>query len=231
MIVLIGSGPSLNRIDVGRLAGFRSIAFNRSFLAWDDWGFAPTLYACLDPMSLSIIGTELPPIIDNNRATRFYLHRNANVLGITSSHVELCDLEPGQRFSGVVSRLTDYGNVGAISLQLLQALGYRSVLLVGVDGDYLPDTDAESDANHFRDDYARGRVPLTPELRVRYTSMWPAVAAECERLSVAVRNASPGTTLKCFETISFDDGLAWLTSPDALVDPSMHANDRKELNS
>ena len=54
--------------------------------------------------------------------------------------------------------------------------------MVGVDGDYLPEKSVDSDANHFRDDYARGRVPLTPALRARYTGHWPVVASECARL-------------------------------------------------
>ena len=62
-IVLIGSGPSLNKIDPRKLAPYDAIAFNRSWLAWDDWGFAPRYHACLDPASIAIIGPELPPVI------------------------------------------------------------------------------------------------------------------------------------------------------------------------
>src|SRR5688572_31198007 len=87
--------------------------------------------------------------------------------------------------------------------------------MVGVDGDCLPERHVDNVANHFRDDYARGRVPLTPTLRARYTGHWPIVAAECKRHGIEVRNASPGTVLTCFDTIDLDDGIAWLSS-DAL---------------
>ena len=66
-IVLIGSGPSLNKIDPRKLAPYDAIAFNRSWLAWDDWGFAPRYHACLDPASIAIIGPELPPVIAETR--------------------------------------------------------------------------------------------------------------------------------------------------------------------
>ena len=118
----------------------------------------------------------------------------------------------GPHFSDTLSALTDFGNVGATSIQVLRLLGYRKILMVGVDGDYSPEKDIDSDANHFRDDYARGRVPLTPALRARYTGDWPVVAAECKRFGVDVRNASQGTVLNCFDKIDFDDGLAWLAS-------------------
>jgi len=115
--------------------------------------------------------------------------------------------------------------VGAASLQVLHLLGYRRVLMVGVDGDYLPERDVGNDANHFRDDYARGRVPLTPALRARYTGHWPIVAAECRRHDIEVRNASPGTVLTCFDTIGLDEGLAWLASGATHARaPQLHGN-------
>jgi hypothetical protein len=212
-VVLIGSGPSLNRIDPRRLAAYDSIAFNRSWLAWGDWGFAPRYHACLDPASIALIGPEMRPVIAAHAATRFFLHNDAAKAGIKASdRVTLCGLVTGERFADSFSSLTDFGNVGAASLQVLHALRYRKVLMVGVDGDYLPEKDVESDANHFREDYARGRHPLTPALRARYTGQWSVVAAECRRCGIEVRNASPGTVLTCLDTIDFDDGLDWLSS-------------------
>lgn len=212
-VILIGSGPSLNRIDPRRLAGHHAISFNRAWLAWRDWGFAPRYHACLDPASIAIIGPELPPVVAMNPATRFFLHRDATKAGIAAGdNVTLCASVEGRHFSDTLSTLTDFGNVGAVSLQVLHLLGYRKVLMVGVDGDYLPEDDVGNDANHFRNDYARGRIPLTPALRSRYTDRWPAVAAECGRCGVDVRNASPGTVLTCFDQIDFDDSLVWLTS-------------------
>jgi hypothetical protein len=209
--VLIGSGPSLNRIDLHQFASCDTIAFNRSWLAWPDWGFAPTFHACLDPLSMAIIGRELPPVIAAHPSTRFFLHSSATEAGIEAGdHVTLCDLAAGSVFTSSVSVLTDFGNVGAISLQILHALGYRQVLMVGIDGDYQPETDVSRDENHFRSDYAIGRTPLTPALRTRYTAGWPVVAAECERRGVEVRNASPGTVLDCFPTIEPVAGLAWV---------------------
>ena len=217
-IVLIGSGPSLNRVDLRQFAAYNTIAFNRSWLAWSDWGFAPRFLACLDPASIALIGPELPPVIAAHRATHFVLHRDAAVAGITADrHVTLCELVPGTAFSGSLSSLTDFGNVGAISMQLLHTLGYRKVLMVGVDGDYRPETDLSRDANHFRPDYAVGRVPLTPALRARYTAGWPVVAAECERCGLEVRNASPGSVLTCFPIVDPAAGLAWLAPAAAPV--------------
>jgi hypothetical protein len=220
--VLIGAGPSLNRIDPRRLAGLDAITFNRAWLAWDEWGFAPRYHACLDPRSIGVFGPELPPIVASRRSTKFFLHSDAAGHGVEpGNNVTFCGLAAGSAFSRSVTALTDFGNVGAISMQLLHLLGYRKILMVGVDGDYLPETQRENDVNHFRDDYARGRVVLTPELRAHYTSQWPVVAAECRRCGIEVRNASPGTALTCFETVGFDEGLRWLSSSEPQVRPAL----------
>ena len=208
-VVLMGSGPSLNRIEPWCLRGVDTIAFNRSFLAWPAWDFAPTHHACLDPKSIAIIGSELPAIIRQYPRTHFFLHADAAKAGIEpSDHVMLIDVSPDAPFAGSWERLADLGNVGAISLQVLALLGYRRVLMVGVDGVYVSDRD--DDPNHFRPDYARGRVPLTDADRIRYTAGWPAAARECRRLAIDVRNASEGTALTCFATIDFLAGLDWL---------------------
>jgi hypothetical protein len=82
--------------------------------------------------------------------------------------------------------------------------------MIGVDGEYQVETDVNRDANHFRPDYAAGRMPLTPAQRARVTAGWPAVARECERCGLEVRNASPGTVLTCLPTIDPGTGLDWL---------------------
>jgi hypothetical protein len=97
-------------------------------------------------------------------------------------------------------------------MQVLQVLGFRKILMVGVDGDYQPESGGSCDVNHFRDDYARGRVPLTVASRARYTAAWPAVASESARCGIDVRNASPGSALSCFENMDFGKALAWLRS-------------------
>lgn len=209
--VLIGSGPSLNRIDPRRLDGLASIAFNRAYLAWPSWGFAPRYYACLDPRSLAIVGSELPRVIASHQATRFFLHSDADKIGIeANARVSLSALGPGSAFSRSLARLTDFGNVGATSLQILALLGYHQILMVGVDGIYRPDAGQSHDPNHFRDDYAAGREQLTEADRERYIAGWPAAAAECARLGIEVLNASPGTALSCFAKVELAPGLGWL---------------------
>lgn len=210
---MIGSGPSLNSIDIGRLSAFNTIAFNRSWLAWGEWGFAPRFYACLDPQTMNVLGPELPRVVAGHPQTHFFLHDSAESYGLAMErNVSLCAIRAGARFRVGSGSLTDFGNVGAMSVQLLHGLGCEKILMVGVDGYQVPQDEADVDINHFRDDYGRGRIELTPELCHRYMSGWQDVSAECDRVGLSVRNASPGTALTCFETTEFEQGLAWLSA-------------------
>lgn len=220
---LIGTGPSLNRIDVTRLAAFDSITFNRAYIAWPDWGFTPTYYACVDPVALEDNAADIRRMTTESSVRRFFLNENAADFGIVSSErVTLLHLREGAPFSLDLHTLTDFGNVGASSLQILAALGYRRVVLVGVDAHYssLPGVDVEDqeyirmqhgqDPDHFLPGYMEGRRRIAKPDYDRLLGQWPQVAAECEHIGLDVRNASPGSALTLFPSIDFPDALDWI---------------------
>jgi len=220
--VVIGSGPSLNAVDVTRLAEVQTIAFNRSYVAWRKWGFAPTFYASLDPIVVADNADEIRDLIQSSRDTRFFLSENARHFGIDpTSRVTLIGLKDGEQFSSELSQLTDFGNVGATSIQLLALLGYRCIALIGIDARYVPlqniaspDKDGfvtvADDPNHFCPEYVQGkRQSARPDLE-RILGRWPLVARECVRHGIEVRNASPGSALTCFPPADFRTAVAWV---------------------
>jgi len=220
---LVGSGPSLNQVDVARLAQINTISFNRSYVAWERWGFAPTLYACLDPAGLPGNALEIRDLIEVYPGTHFFLHESAHSFGIRPSiHVSLVGMTSGHSFSEDILALTDFGNVGATSIQILKLLGYKRVAMVGVDAQYnhihdkLVSVQAsgfaliDEDPDHFCSEYGRGKTRLAfPDLD-KILGQWPAVAKECERNSIAVRNASSGSALECFPKTDFDSAIEWV---------------------
>lgn len=220
---LIGSGPSLKKVDVTRLAQLDTISFNRSYVAWKQWGFAPTHYACLDPIVFEDNVLEIQNLIDECPRTHFFLHGSAGLAGIKpSTQVSLVKLAPGDMFSTDVSALTDFGNVGATSIQILALLGYRRIAMIGVDARYNPIAESASvadrdgfvmvadDPNHFCPEYVQGkRLMAHPELG-KILGQWTQVAKECARYEMEVRNASPGSALDCFPTTDFSSAIEWV---------------------
>ncbi len=120
------------------------------------------------------------------------------------------------RFADDLDVLTDLGNVGAISLQVLALLGYRKVLMVGVDGRLPAGARDDEDVNHFSDAYARGRKPLTAaDQRAlhRPAGRWRRRNAGASASRFAMR--LPARRSTCFETCGFGEGLDWLAPTDA----------------
>lgn len=220
---LIGSGPSLRAVDVSRLSGVPSICFNRSYVAWKAWGFAPQFYACLDDVVVEDNAVELRALIGEFPQTRFFLHDSARSYGISAmENVVLIKTRRGSSFGSNLEDLTDFGNVGATSLQILMLLGYRRVAMVGVDARYSPVESSmvvdekdgyvlvADDPDHFCPEYVQGkRLIASPDVK-KVLGQWPAVAQECMRHSVDVRNASPGTALTCFPLIDFVTAIDWV---------------------
>ncbi len=219
---VIGSGPSLSAVDVGRLRGLDAIAFNRSYIAWDDWGFVPRLYACVDPIVVEDNAGEIRGLINDHPGTTFYLHEIGLQFGIERGrNVVFSALVGGDRFSMMPGMLTDFGNVGATCFQILARLGYRRVGMIGIDARYVDlDASAPSDANgfiriandpnHFSPEYARSkRLRARPDL-AGLLGKWPLVAAECRRVGMSVVNASTGSALACFPMTDFSSAADWL---------------------
>lgn len=226
---LIGCGPSLNKIDVPFLANFDTITFNRAFIAWDAWEFTPNYYACLDPIGLGDNASEIKLLVETYPETTFFLNSIASKFGIPSSrNVVLVTMKIGRIFSTDLNCLTDFGNVGASSLQILAILGYNKVVMVGVDGAYTFNDDASpvkgdpsfvivgNDVDHFSPKYNVGKRRISQPNLENLLGKWPIVAQECKKRGMSVVNASPRTMLKCFPVVSFETALGWIDEPEGV---------------
>ena len=48
LCIVLGNGPSLKGFDFARLDGVASLGMNAAYRYWDQIGWYPTYYACLD---------------------------------------------------------------------------------------------------------------------------------------------------------------------------------------
>ena len=172
---VIGTGPSLNTIDVKKLSDYHCVTFNRAYIAFDDWGFVPRYYLAIDGNDIRSIYKDINFLAKKHKNTDFFLLDDPRN-----------NIHPEESFQDREKKnfLFDYNepnlhnlklfcdkilpNAGFMGVKLLEALGYKNIGFVGCDCRYLDDdkynkditkigkeyvSHANTDMNHFRKDY------------------------------------------------------------------------------
>ena len=70
---VIGTGPSLNTIDVKKLSDYDCVTFNRAYIAFDDWGFVPRYYLSIDGNDLRSIYKDINLLVKKHKNTNFFV--------------------------------------------------------------------------------------------------------------------------------------------------------------
>lgn len=172
---LIGSGPSLNNIDIKKLSSYNTMSLNRQYIAYDDWGFEPSFYFVCDPrLILTIIDDIKSLIITRDKIKKFFIMRrpinnqlNKELELLKSKNPEKvfiieysekntfpANCEVSADIHGV--EFTMCGNAGVCAINALYLLGFEKVVLVGVDANYTPrenSIEAGVDLSHFHPNY------------------------------------------------------------------------------
>ena len=165
--IVIGNGPSLRGFDLHRLNGFTTLGMNAAYRHWDQIGWYPTYYACLDDQLIKTHHAEIERLYAHGlvrkvfvhgsffdyhphrlihpdftsfdqTAGHWYYHNNAQALG----WLPLYD-RPAFKMSDK-SKIT----TGAHSVRYVANLGHDRIVLLGVDLRYveiLPEADSTSD--------------------------------------------------------------------------------------
>ncbi len=77
---IIGTGPSLRKIDVSLLKKQHTITFNRAYVAYEDWGFDPTFYLSIDANDLRAMYKDVNKLILESNTKAFFLPKINNNL-------------------------------------------------------------------------------------------------------------------------------------------------------
>ncbi len=160
--IVIGNGPSLNDIPVSFLQRYPSFGTNRIYLLH---GFTPTYYVCVTPL---VVEQYAPEIWGVQCKQKFITEkRSAMVRGslpLYSSNVPCFSRTPN------VFVYEGY-TVTYVCLQLAFWMGFKTVLLVGVDHAYQfqgqPNEEHRldgPDVNHFSSGYFSGARWNNPDL-------------------------------------------------------------------
>ncbi|MBN2557070.1 MAG: methyltransferase domain-containing protein [Anaerolineales bacterium] len=154
--VIIGNGPSLNRMDLSFLKNEFTFGMNRIYLGFEKWGFTPSYYVSVNPLVIeqsmeSIRGIDTPRFL-STRAFDFMKEPDEAIL-LTSLDAPYFSRDPREG-------LWEGYTVTYVALQLAYYMGFERIFLIGVDHHFSapgePNQEITSDGkdiNHFHPNY------------------------------------------------------------------------------
>ncbi len=166
---LLGNGPSLNETDLASLRSEYTFALNRGYLKFDELGFPPTFLACINGHVLRQFGDEL----SSQDCLRFFSSTQPADLKQTPEQILLPTIHPpGFARDPTARGVHEGGTVTFAALQLAYLMGFREVILVGVDHRFESGgaanrlvTTGGPDTNHFDpDSFGPGTEWQLPDL-------------------------------------------------------------------
>jgi hypothetical protein len=206
-LYILGSGPSLKTEEVRLLKYQETISFNRAYIAWHDWGFAPQRHMVIDLRVLECIHEDLLALLDLYHGTTLYLNADgkwpeAEARGDRIRWLALTH-DPARGYDPAHPRYC--GDVAACSVQVAGAEGFARVVLLGVDQKWrgrpssLTDGDARiasdsNDTDHFRPNYYSAGLRYSAECADAHIQSWERTIMEAAG-SIQIVSANPCSAL------------------------------------
>jgi hypothetical protein len=227
-LFLLGSGPSLAKHNISKLHNRFTMAFNRSFIAYKDWGFDPTYYAALDHVVNNDNKKMIKYLIDNSDIERFFFSEDfISKQHFTSSKTTIIKINSNpQKVNLDFSKPLEVANTGLFGLQIaIKILSFKTIFLLGCDADYqenIKDTkiiknniifsNSNSDINHFRKDYFGKNTTYNRPQGDKYH--YPAWSLFHQKFlyqndDIQVYNCSRESRLEFFPYINYSKALSW----------------------
>ncbi len=135
---VLANGPSLARMDLRPLRDRFTLSMNRAYLLYNQWGFMPSYYVCINELVIEqfagdIAALPMPRFINFNRRNCFPMLEHDERLACLRVGLGVND-----RFEGDLSKpITSGGTVTFTCLQLAYFMGFKEVVLVGLDHSFV----------------------------------------------------------------------------------------------
>lgn len=170
---IVGNGPSLKRTDLSLLKNEFSFGMNRIYLLFENTTYRPTYYVASNELVLTqfsddIRKLDIPKFLNWNR--RKFFPQNDHLTMFYKINFGIND------FFGMDPRkpVCGGGTVTYVAMQLAYYMGFREVILIGVDHNFsdrgIPNTtevrQSEKDESHFHPSYfPKGSLWQLPDLK------------------------------------------------------------------
>jgi len=155
--VLVANGPSLNKMNLDFLAHHTTIGMNKIFLGFEKFAFYPNYYVAVNPTVVK----QSEKIIRKLNCVKFIGNRKGCLINEDSITYEINTKTPPNNFCKDISEgVREGGTVTYASLQIAYYLGFKRVIIIGMDHSFefegKPNESKRmegADTNHFADNY------------------------------------------------------------------------------
>jgi len=224
-LILMGNGPSLADIDFNMLDDHDSFGLNSAYRAYPRLNWWPTYHGCFDYRVTDNHKDSFIDLIDSGKIKKHFYIRNLSDKE-NFQHINLLSFGSTNRMNNKPEHFKNFhdnGNSGANACSVGICLGYKKIVLVGVDCNYVEFVDGskkdgpgglvmektpDKNPNYWFDDYQqKGDEYNVPAGLSFHMPTWNMFAYRAAHANIEVINCSPITTLRGFKRMTLDEAL------------------------
>jgi len=204
--VIIGNGPSLNKMDLSFLKDEITFGMNRIYLLSDKWNFTPTYYVSVNPLVLEQSAEDIIKI----PSPKFLSHAGIPYFKDTDDLIFFDSKSEWYFSKDACEGISEGWTVTYVAMQLAYYMGFSEVILIGVDHHFVtqgvPNKEVVSqgaDPNHFHPGYfgkgTRWHLPDLERSEGSYRKAQEAFATDGRR----ILDATVGGKLTIFPKVDY----------------------------
>ncbi len=204
---IIGNGPSLNQTDLSKLKGEFTFGLNRIYMMFPQLGFTTTYFLSMNDLVIEQCAADIRAL----PIPKFIAWRAHRFIEPTPDLMFLHTSYTGPKFArDVRGRLWEGATVTYVALQVAFHMGFETVILIGVDHNFVTKGPANmtvvsqgDDPNHFNPSYfGKGFRWQLPDLDTSERA-YRMARQEYEQAGRQVLDATVGGKLTVFPKIDY----------------------------
>jgi hypothetical protein len=221
----MGNGPSLKNIDFELLSGFDTFGLNAAYRAYERLNWWPKYHGCFDYIVTESHRENYINLVDNSPIEKCFYIKDLSENKESFQFINLIPYGTTNKWNNTPAdfeKFHDNGNSGANASSVAACLGYKKIVLLGVDCNYVEFVDGatqdgtalemektpDKNPNYWFDDYQqKGDKYNVPDGLTFHMPTWNTFAYRAAHANIEVINCSPITTLRCFKQMSLQEAL------------------------
>ncbi len=214
--VIIGNGPSLNKMDLAPLANVHTFGLNKIYLMFErvklNLSYLVSVQEHVIEQSVAEFEKMSFPMFLSYKKAKVHHFKNPNINYILTGAVKGKDFQ-----TDITEKVLEGATVTYVAMQIAYYMGFEKVFLIGVDHNFVADgkpkeikTMEGNDPNHFDPNYFKGMKWGLPDLET--SEMYYKIAKKTyEDAGREIYDATVDGKLQVFNKITFQKALEMST--------------------